>query len=252
MSTPEINPSKSNVDFILLPGEENLEGCTLVGGYFGLGRVGYLSINHMLENLEVRLVGYVNSDFIPPFISIKDKKLRAPFEIFRHENLLIFATHFEPYKYEQRSIADAIVKWAKEKGIKSIIQIGGLDKRYQSDEEFDSSVVFSSHWNFEELGPKINAMDEGLYVTGPAALVMLYAEFYQMPALLLLPFAERARPDPKAASIAISTINRMFGIDCNVDALVDEAKSLEIEEQGAKEIAEKTELLENSDRGMFV
>ncbi len=254
MSAPESKTpqGKSVVEFVLFEGEEDLTGCVLTGGYFGLGRVGYLSINHLIENLDVRLIGYVNSDFIPPFISVFNGKLRAPFEIYRYQDLVILATHFEPYKYEQRSIAEAIVKWAKNMRLSHIVQIGGLDKRFQSDAEFDACIVKSTYYDHDKLGPKVPMMDEGLFVTGPAALVMLYSEFYKMSSILLLPYAERARPDPKAAAIAISMINTVFGVDCNVDPLVDEGQALEIEEQGAREIAEKQELLEDSDTGMFV
>lgn len=254
MSAPESKTpqGKSIVNFILFEGEEDISGCVLVGGYFGLGRVGYLSINHLIETLEVRKIGFVNTDFIPPFISVSDGKLRAPFELYRHENLIILATHFEPYKYEQRSIAESIVKWARDKNLANIVQIGGLDMRFQSDEEFDACIVKSSHYDQESLGPKLPLMDEGLFVTGPAALVMLYAEFYKIPSILILPFAERSRPDPKAAALAIKTINDTFGIDCNVDPLIDEGKSIEIEEAGAREIAEREELMEDSNTGMFV
>ena len=254
MSAPETNQQRrSNIEFILLEGEENVSECTLVGGYFGLGRVGYLSINHLIENLDVRLIGYINSDFIPPFVSMYSEKMRAPFELWRHKNLIILATHFEPYKYEQRSFAEALVKFAKSNNLSSIIQIGGLDKRYQPDPEFNATVVVSNSYDQENKGPKIPVMDEGLYVTGPAALVMLYSQYFSMASILLLPYAERSRPDPKAAAIAISTINDLIGIDCDVEALIDEGQSIEIEEQGAREIAEKESMLEGkSDSGMFV
>ncbi|MCY3410480.1 MAG: proteasome assembly chaperone family protein [Candidatus Heimdallarchaeota archaeon] len=252
MSAPESKAEKSTIEFILFDEEQDLTDCVLVGGYFGLGRVGYLSINHLLNHLDVRLIGYINSDFIPPFVSISNEKIRAPFELYRYNNLLILATHFEPYKYEQRSIAEAIVKWAKIHEIAHIVQIGGLDKRYQSDEEFDLTIVKTKAYDQESLGPKVPLMDEGLYVTGPAALVMLYAEFYHRSAVLLLPYAERARPDPSAAALALKTLGTIFDIKIDIEELEDEGKSLEIEEQGAKDIAEKTELLENSDHGMFV
>ena len=69
-ATEESSPKKSKIEFILKNPDEDISGCTLVAGFYGLGRVGFISVNHIVQKLDAKLIGYLVSEFIPPFLSI--------------------------------------------------------------------------------------------------------------------------------------------------------------------------------------
>ena len=101
----EKNKGNSKIEFFLMEGKEDISNCTLVTGFYGLGRVGFISVNHLVETLNAELIGYLVSEALPPFLSIKDSKLRLPFELYRFGDVVFLTTYFEPYKYEHRSFS---------------------------------------------------------------------------------------------------------------------------------------------------
>ena len=70
-------------------------------------------------------------------------------------------------------------------------------------------------------------MQQGLYVIGPLALVLLYAEIFDLPAVAILPYAEASRPDPRAAAVAVKRIGELYGFKVGVEDLLEEARKIE-------------------------
>jgi uncharacterized protein len=71
------------------------------------------------------------------------------------------------------------------------------------------------------------------------------------PAVAILPYAERGRPDPRAASIAIDVFNQLYDVKIDTEELMADAEAIEKE---IKQLLERQKDREN-DRGaggMFV
>ena len=250
--TPGSVLGKSNIEFVIKKSYD-LSDYTLVSGFYGIGKCGFIAINHMVQRLNAELIGYIVSDFLPPFLSVKDERMVLPFEIYKYNNIIFLTAFFEPYKYEHRSFAKSVVNWVQKNNMKRIILIGGLDSRLRTDEEVLAKAVYSS--TYKEMYPdgEIPIMDEGLYITGPMALVLMYAEINGFPAIGILPYAERSRPDPIGASIAVEIVNDLLGTNCGVDELVQEAESIETEIQSMEGmLQEEKDDDESRDRGMFL
>lgn len=249
---------KSHIEFVMNESEQasNLQGCTLLTGFYGIGKIGFIVINHMVQKLGAERIGCVLTEYMPPFISVKEEKLVLPFEIYRSGNLIFLAAFFEPYKYEHRPFARAVVNWARESGMTNMLLVGGLDSRLRNDEEVLARAVYTTAYKTMKTDVKIPLLDEGLYVTGPLALLLLYCEVFEFPAIGVLPYAERSRPDPIGASHAVEIINDLLNTNCGVEELIKEAENIE------KEISAMMDATENpsnedsdgpdSDRGLFM
>ncbi len=251
-SGEEKNIKKSKIEFILKNPDEDISGCTLVAGFYGLGRVGFISVNHIVQKLDAKLIGYLVSEFIPPFLSIKNNRIVLPFEIYRHEDVIFLTTYFEPYKYEHRSFAESIIHWAKDNNISQSILLGGLDSRLRTEEDIFAKAVCTTRYRNEFQEPTIPFVDDGLYISGPMALMLMYAEIYNFPAIGILPYAERSRPDPIAASHAVETVNDLLKIDCGVEELILEAETIETELQELEGLRNEEDTERTPDRGMFM
>ena len=233
-----------------------LSGCTLVSGFYGIGKCGFISVNHMVEKLGATKIGAILTDFLPPFLSVRDERLVLPFEIYKHQDVVFITAYFEPYKYEHRSFAHAIVKWAKSNDMSHAILIGGLDSRLKTDDEVLAKGVYSSMFKKKFQDMPVPIMDEGLFITGPMALVLMYAELEDFPAMGIMPYAERSRPDPIAASHAVEIVNDLLQTDIGVEELVQEAESIETELQTMQGLIEEDnqgqEEEPRRDSGMFM
>jgi uncharacterized protein len=244
--------SRSHVEFVLRSGEEDISGCTLISGFYGIGKVGFIAVNHMVQTLKARLIGYIVTDFLPPFLSVKDERLVLPFEIYRYEDIILINAYFEPYKLEHRSFAQEVVNWSLKNLIEQIILIGGLDSRLRVDEEVLAKAVYTSKYKTMSGKTQLDMMDEGLFITGPMALLLMYSEINQYPAIGIMPYAERSRPDPIAASHAVEIINDLLGLECGIDELIQEAESIENEIQSMEGVLEEDREEDDRNRGMFL
>lgn len=244
--------SKSNVEFVLRAGEENISGCTLISGFYGIGKVGFIAVNHMVQTLKAKLIGYIVTDFLPPFLSVKEERLVLPFEIYRFEDIILINAYFEPYKLEHRSFAQEVVKWSTENDLSQIVLIGGLDSRLRVEDDILAKAVYSTSYKSLNPDTKLDVMDEGLFITGPMALILMYSEINQYPAIGIMPYAERSRPDPIAASHAVEIINDLLGLDCGIDELIQEAESIENEIQTMEGVLEENREEDDRNRGMFL
>lgn len=257
MNDPIQSPiPNSNIEIVYASGQDNinLSGCTLITGFYGIGKLGFIAVNHMIQKLQAERIGYVVTDHMPPFISVKEGNVILPFEVYKKDNLVFIVAFFEPYKYEQRSFAKAIILWAKQMGISQAVLIGGLDSRLRNDSDILAKAVQSSAYKKMYPNIDIESIDEGLYVTGPLALLLLFAEIYDFPAISILPYAERSRPDPIGASHAVGIINDLLRINCGVSELIAEAENIEKEIAAMMNATENpsNEATENSDKGLFM
>jgi len=238
-----------DVEFIFQE-PQNFEGCTLLNGWHGIGECGFISMSQAVDSLKAERIGFIITKNIPQFITIKNERITFPFEIYRKDNLIIILPIFEPIKSEHLMFTKTIVDWAVDEKFEQAIVVGGLDKRLEDDHKL--KAIYTKAFLRKSQKVDIKILDEGLYVTGPLAYMLMFFELNDFPAISLLPYAERSRPDPIAASVAIETINQLLNVDINVQELLDEAEKIEKEIEALIRASRPQERDKDPDRGMFV
>jgi uncharacterized protein len=106
----------------------NKGNAVLLAGFSGAGLVGSISSNHIIEQMQMHQIAYVDSDFVTPSAVYIGEKLRHPFRIYTDEtgNLCVLICDAPILKSGIRSVFDAVVKWAKRQGIKEIVTLEGI------------------------------------------------------------------------------------------------------------------------------
>ncbi|MGC9777997.1 MAG: proteasome assembly chaperone family protein [Candidatus Heimdallarchaeota archaeon] len=209
-----------------ISGNKNFKDNTLITGFHGIGTTGFIAAKYITNELNAVKIGTILSDFLPPFVTTKDGKLSLPFELFREKDNIILVPHFQPYRHEHKAFADKIVEWTINSKFQQTILIGGLDARLKKNEDDKIRAVATSAY-LEKNKISLPILEDGLFVTGPIAIILALYEVYDYPAIALLPYAESSRADPLAASIAIKAINKLANIDVNVNKLIQDAELIE-------------------------
>ncbi len=230
--------------------KQNFKGCTLINGWHGIGECGFISTSHIVDNLKAERIGYIITDNMPQFLTIKNKKITFPFEIYRKENIVVILPIFEPIKNEHLKFTRSLIKWCIKEEFAQAILIGGLDKRLKDENEL--KVIYTQSFIHDHPNFNLSVLDEGLYVTGPLAYMLLFSELNEFPAVALLPYAERSRPDPIAASIAVKEINNLLNMKIGINELLEEAEKIEKEIQSLLKARPQSDKRDSADRGMFV
>jgi uncharacterized protein len=231
-----MNQSRMSIKIVLKQiKKEDLKDTIFVTGFRTFGEVGYISVRHVIKTLHMQRVGFIYTKHIRDLVFLDDYGIAAPHELFydKNNNLLVLLNHILPMHKEWGVFAGGITSWLIENGIREAFYIGGLDRSFKVGNE---RVRWLSTSNMKR---KINAplMNKGLYIVGPLALLLLNAEIEGFPAAVILPYADRDRPDPAAAAAAVELLGETINISIDTKKLYDEAKIIE------EEVSKQLEIL---------
>jgi len=230
---------KLNIE-IILKKKVDLEGKIFITGFHGIGYTGYIAVNHIIESTKAELLGYITSEQYPPIVSLDENRVLTPYELFMYKNFILFLPRFQPPPSEQNDLIKILTEWTVENRFKEAILVGGLDSKLKAGEE-KLKVVPTSKFEINNSKLELKKLDKNLYVVGPLAILLAYYEIRGFPAIALLPYAQRGRPDPLAAATAIQVINQLYNLEISTEQLIKDAKQIEQEIAQLKEQEEKVQ-----------
>ena len=224
---------------IILKRRVDLEGKIFITGFHGIGYTGYIAVNHIIESTKAELLGYVTTEQYPPIVSLDENRVLTPYELFMYKDFILFLPRFQPPPSEQNDLMKILTEWTVKNRFLEAILIGGLDSKLKAGEEKLRVVPTSQFKMNNKL--ELKKLDRNLYVVGPLAILLAYYEIKDFPAIALLPYAQRGRPDPLAAATAIQVINQLYDLDISTEQLIKDAKQIEQEIAQLKEQEEKVQ-----------
>jgi uncharacterized protein len=219
---------ESKFEIILKQGFTIKPESTFICGFHGIGEVGFLSTAHLTRALNAERVGFIKSDMLPLFVSMENEKLVLPFEIYSYskKNLVFLVPRFQPHQSEQWGFVDRLAEWIEKSKFSEVLLLGGLDASFKDDDE-EMRCVPTSQYEPQIEKWSIPLLEEGLFVAGPLALLLAEMEMKNSAGIGVLAYATRGRPDPRAAATMLEKINDVYGLDANVDLLLEESKEIE-------------------------
>jgi uncharacterized protein len=238
MSSPQ-----TDVRLIVPKGE--YEDNIMITGFHGIGMTGYIAINHMLNALKAERIGYIQTRYTPPLVSVGGDRLLTPFEVYKWDRFVFVRSEFPPHRSDENKFSRKIAEWVVEEQFKEAMLVGGLDRRFRSGSEDLKMVPTKTYLDKNQVIRDL-LLEGGLYVTGPLALMLTTFEICDFPAVAILPYASRDIPDPRAAAVAIKRICEIYQLGIDVSGLVQDAETIE------RELEERRMRTSQSYNGMYV
>lgn len=240
------------IKIIMRDPDIKLKGKILISGFHSaLGETGYIVLRHLAKQENVRSIGCLISQLVPPHVFIGGDRLLLPIELYEYEDrFVLLFTRLQPHRAEWAPFTEAIANWSKENGLKEAVLLGGLDQQFAEGEE-EFRTAFTSAYQKIAKKHELPILEEGRGIYGPLALLLLNYEIREFPALAILPYADRGRPDPRAASVAIGVLNQLYDLGIETEELLADAEAIEKE---IKQLLERQRERENgrSAHDMFV
>ncbi len=232
--------SFDSVRIIIKDKRLDLKGSALITGFHGVGFVGYITVKHLISSLNTRLIGFIETRHMPPYVSMLESgRIQTPFEVYICEEseppLVFVLTEIPLNSRDIHEFAFSLSEWSMRNKFELAFLVGGLDSRLQRDKSDIIRCVATSAY-IKKYGCDLRTLDKGYYVVGPLALMLAKYEIADFPAIAILPYASVERPDPRAAAIAIEYIAEKFGLKVDVSRLIEQA---EIIEEELREISRK-------------
>lgn len=239
-------------------GSVDPSGTTLVEGMPGVGLVGKIATDHIIDRLEMTQFAEVRGEGIPPVTVFDgdDRGVNPPIRLYidPDEELVALRSDVPVHVMDAPLFAERLTGWVLETDVLPIY-LGGLAAERDADEvpTVEGIGVGDGKGALDEGA--VPAPDEGGMVSGPCGALLSNAADEGADAVGLMVGTDPRFPDPQGAHALIKNgINPVAGIDVGTERLVDEAE--EIMEQ-RKELAQRMqqadqhEASEVSRTGMF-
>ncbi len=214
-------------------------GATMLCGFPDVGLVGVLASSHVISELNMAEMAYVDSDLLPPIVVLHKGLPSAPMRILGNSDLLVvIAETAIPANGVQRLIR-SFVEWGKSKNVKMMIPIGGIP--VQNRQDIEEPKVFCTASNFDMIKlleqKNVNVLKEG-FMVGPQALILRYCAEYGIPAIALLAQSFYNYPDPEASAAALKQLAKITGIKVDVSKLFEKGEEIRLR---AKDVMKRTQ-----------
>ena len=227
-----------------------LKDPVLIEGFPGLGEVGRIAVQFLVKKLKAKKLAELYSPHFPHYVLVDDngvaRLLSGQFFFWKNEgngpDIILLTGDSQAQTIDgQYEVTDKIIEFAKSKGVKLAISLGG----YRAESEGSPEVIaISSSPSILELAYKAGAKasPEGNPVVGMAGLLVGLAKFKGIDALCILAKTKGYLPDPEASKKSLRVLINLLKLQVDLSDLDQEIEK-------AKEIMEKLKMLnERKDR----
>jgi uncharacterized protein len=228
-------------------GKNNLKNPTIFVGFVGAGLVGTIAIDHMINELNMKQVGFLRSKHLPPSTVFMQGRLRHPFRIYSNNDGSVCAIICEIIisKDGIYNIAMAILEWAEQKGSNEIIVLDGV-----ADSKHDGKAFFAAEVDLCRVMEEndIKMIPQG-FITGISGGILNECLIRKIRGVTLLAKADERTPDPIAAATIIEAVNRLYETEINTKNLKKQKKQLGVE---LRELSNKYSEHKKIDSNMYM
>ena len=225
---------------------KNFKGSTFICGLPGVGLVGNIVANFLVNNLKLEQIGIIEGAAFPPISIVKDGIPNHPMRLYAGEQIcnngkcnqiIICVSDFVPPVSATKELVDCIFDWAKERGCTSFIISEGFSIPQKSEDKHStvygvSSTEASKDWI---SNAQVTPFEFGT-IGGFTGVMLNQGRLRSANVLGLLAEVEEDIPDAFAASKIIEAIDKLLlEIDLDPKPLLEEAASLEKELQKVTE-----------------
>jgi len=201
----------------------------VIEGFPDVGLVGTIAASHIVDQLGLNEIAYIESSVFPPVMVLHKGILTEPARIFGNEKILLVTSEIAIPPYVIYDLAKALADWFKKKGAKLVISLTGIP--VQERMEIENPMVFGVGNGDDALSiikrNNIETMEEG-FIAGIYALLLKECLKRNIPAIAILAQSFLNYPDPGAAASAISSLNKILNMNIDVKPLLERADEIRV------------------------
>ncbi len=204
-------------------------GATMLFGFPDVGLVGVIAASHLIEEMNLTEVAYLDSALLPPLIVLHEGLPHSPIRIFGNSNMLLAVSETPLAAEIIYPVMYALIDWGKSKNVKMMISLSGIP--VQDRQDATELKVFAAGSNPEMLkiaqGRGVEILGEG-YMVGPQAVMLQQCAKLGLPALILLAQCFYNYPDPEAAAEVLKGLEKITGIKTDIAKLLEKGEEIRL------------------------
>jgi len=216
--------------------DSDLSDPVLIEGLPGVGHVGKLAAEHLLEELDSELVRRVYSTHFPPQVSVAEGRTQlacAEFHAVTPEDgrdmLVLTGDHQAQDNEGHYGLTDTFLDVAEEFGVEEVYALGGVPTG-ELIEEYDvlgASTTDDFSDRLEEAGVSFREDEPAGGIVGVSGLLLGLGERRDIPAACLMGETSGYLVDPKSARAVLDILEAVIGFEVDYESLEERADEME-------------------------
>lgn len=199
----------------------------VIEGFPGIGLVGNITCQHIIEELSMKYMGSIDSRYFPPLAVLFNGLVYMPVRIYESakKEIVVVISDIPIHPTASYDISKVLTDWMQTIHAKNVVSIAGIATTT------GERRVFGGATNAELLD-KIKNKTEIFQVgtiSGISGSIMTECYLRGVPAVSLLGETPGPNPDPRAAVEVIKALNNIFGLDIDTNKLLSQAEQIELE-----------------------
>lgn len=230
-----------NVKIITRP--VSLENPIIIEGFPGIGLVGNIASQHLIDELEMEYIGSVESKYFPPIAVLFNGIINMPVRIYesKEHNILTVISDIPIHPTISYEVSKVLVDWAQSVNVKEIASIAGIATMSAENKVFGAATNSEM---LDRIKEHVEVFQVGT-ISGISGSIMTECYMRNIPAISLLGETNSPNPDPRAAATVIKILNNIYGLSINTENLMEQAEQIEMELQ---KLAEQVRTSEESEQ----
>jgi uncharacterized protein (TIGR00162 family) len=214
--------------------EVDLQDPVLVEGLPGVGHVGKLAAEHLVEELDSELVRRVYSTHFPPQVSVDDGVTTlANAEVHAvdadRDLLVLTGDHQAQDGPGHYGLADTFLDVADDLGVERLFALGGVPTG-ELIEEYDvvgAATSDAQREDLQEVGVEFREDEPAGGIVGISGLLLGLGERRDLPAACLMGETSGYLVDPKSAQAVLEVLQDVLGFEVDFGSLEERAEEME-------------------------
>jgi len=195
----------------------------VITGFPGIGLVGSIASYHLLKNLKLEYVGYIEDPKLPEIMIVEEGIAYPPVRVYARDDLVVFFSDVMIPPELIYSMSNMISDRLKELNPKMVVTLEGFASMNPEKSFWVSSSEDILNSILDEDTP---ALQLGMVGGIPGALIKCCND-RDIPAACLITETVGLRPDPRGASKIIENLNKKYNLNADTEELIKEAENIE-------------------------
>lgn len=214
-------------------------GAVMLFGFPDVGLVGVIAASHLISELGLAEVAYLDSRLLPPLTVLHQGLPHSPIRIFGNHGVLLAVSETAISADTIYPIMHALIDWGRGKDVELMVSMSGIP--VQDRQSIKKLEVFAAASNLVTLqavrDKGVKVLSEG-YMVGPQAIVMQRCAKIEVPAVTLLAQCFFKYPDPEAAAALLKELANISGIKVDVSELLEKGEEIRLR---ARDVMRRTQ-----------
>jgi uncharacterized protein len=212
---------------ITLERETTVKNPVLIEGFPGIGLVGNIASQYIVNELNMTYLGAMSSRYFPPLAVLLGGIVNMPVRIYEDagKDLVVVTSDIPIHPMVSYDIGREVVSWAQSINAKEVVCMAGITVMGEQHRVFGA---VSKNDLLDRLKDKAEIFELGT-ITGITGSIMNECRLRNIPAICLLGETASAEPDPRAAIAAVETLNKIYDLGVSTAKLSEQADQIEVQ-----------------------